>query len=104
MREEAAELAKLEVSVVVLCVPARAAAPAPVLETLNGEIKALLDRDDMKTTIGKMGATGRLGHAAAIFRLRAGGNHQVRRHHQAAKACRWTRIEGALVFPVRMIC
>ena len=34
------------------------AAPAPAVEALNKEIKAMLAREDIKSTIGKMGATG----------------------------------------------
>jgi tripartite-type tricarboxylate transporter receptor subunit TctC len=33
------------------------ATPAPAVEALNKEIKAMLAREDIKTTIGKMGAT-----------------------------------------------
>ena len=33
------------------------AAPAPVVEALNKEIKTMLAREDIKTTLGKMGAT-----------------------------------------------
>ena len=32
--------------------------PAPIVDSLNKEIKAMLQRDDIKKTIGNMGATG----------------------------------------------
>ena len=57
MRESAPELAKFDVSSW-FGVFLPKAAPAPVVEALNKEIKAMLERDDIKTTIGKMGATG----------------------------------------------
>ena len=57
MRESAPELAKFDVSSW-FGVFLPKATPAPVVEALNKEIKAMLARDDIKTTIGKMGATG----------------------------------------------
>jgi tripartite-type tricarboxylate transporter receptor subunit TctC len=56
MRESAAELAKFDVSSWFgIFLPK--ATPAPVVEALNKEVKALLARDDIKGTIAKMGAT-----------------------------------------------
>jgi tripartite-type tricarboxylate transporter receptor subunit TctC len=55
VRESAPELANFDVSSwfgVVL----PAGAPRPVIDALNGEIKALLDRTDMKARIGEIGA------------------------------------------------
>ena len=34
------------------------AAPAPVVDALNKEIKVMLEREDIKKTLGSMGATG----------------------------------------------
>ena len=65
MRESAPELAKFDVSSWFgIFLPK--SAPAPVVDALNKEIKVMLEREDIKKTIGKMGATRRLGHAAAI--------------------------------------
>ena len=84
MREGAPELSKFDVSSWFgIFLPK--AAPAPAVEALNKEIKAMLAREDIKTTIGKMGATRRLGHAAAILRFRAGGDGEIRRDHQARR-------------------
>ncbi|WP_291843268.1 tripartite tricarboxylate transporter substrate binding protein [Bradyrhizobium sp.] len=56
MRESAPELAKFDVSSWFgIFLPK--AAPTPVVEALNKEIKAMLARDDIKSTIAKMGAT-----------------------------------------------
>lgn len=56
MRESSPELSKFDVSSW-FGVFLPKAVPAPVLEALNKEIKAMLARDDIKATIGKMGAT-----------------------------------------------
>jgi tripartite-type tricarboxylate transporter receptor subunit TctC len=56
IREGVPELAKFDVSSWFgIFLPK--AAPAPVVEALNKEIKAMLARDDVKKTIGGMGAT-----------------------------------------------
>jgi tripartite-type tricarboxylate transporter receptor subunit TctC len=55
MRESAPELAKFDVSSW-FGVFLPKAAPAPVVEALNKEIKVLLERDDFKKTIANMGA------------------------------------------------
>ena len=56
MRESAPELSKFDVSSWFgIFLPK--ATPAPAVEALNKEIKAMLAREDIKTTIGKMGAT-----------------------------------------------
>ncbi len=103
MRESAPELAKFDVSSWFgIFLPK--AAPAPVVEALNKEIKAMLAREDIKKTIGKMGATRRLGHAAAILPISCRRRRRNSARSSSAKACRWTRAEGALVLPVRTIC
>ncbi len=56
MRESAPELAKFDVSSWFGIFQPKAT-PAPAVEALNQQIKAMLARDDVKTTIGKMGAT-----------------------------------------------
>jgi tripartite-type tricarboxylate transporter receptor subunit TctC len=57
MRESAPELSKFDVSSWFgIFLPK--ATPAPAVEALNKEIKAMLAREDIKSTIGKMGATG----------------------------------------------
>jgi tripartite-type tricarboxylate transporter receptor subunit TctC len=56
MRESAPELAKFDVSSW-FGVFLPKAAPEPVVEALNKEIKAMLAREDIKKTIGNMGAT-----------------------------------------------
>ena len=56
MREGAPELSKFDVSSWFgIFLPK--AAPAPVVEALNKEIKAMLAREDVKKTLGNMGAT-----------------------------------------------
>jgi len=55
MRESAPELAKFDVSSW-FGVFLPKAAPAPVVDALNKEVKAMLERDDIKKTIGSMGA------------------------------------------------
>jgi tripartite-type tricarboxylate transporter receptor subunit TctC len=56
MRESAPELSKFDVSSWFgIFLPK--ATPAPALEALNKEIKAMLAREDIKKTIGNMGAT-----------------------------------------------
>jgi len=55
MRESAPELAKFDVSSW-FGVFLPKAAPAPVVDALNKEVKALLEREDIKKTIGSMGA------------------------------------------------
>ena len=55
MRESAPELAKFDVSSW-FGVFLPKAAPAPVVDALNKEIKAMLEREDIKKTIGSMGA------------------------------------------------
>jgi tripartite-type tricarboxylate transporter receptor subunit TctC len=56
MREGAPELAKFDVSSWFgIFLPK--AAPAPAVEALNKEIKAMLARDEVKKTLGNMGAT-----------------------------------------------
>ena len=55
MRESAPELAKFDVSSWFGVFLPRGA-PQPVLDALNGEIKALLDRADMKARISEIGA------------------------------------------------
>jgi tripartite-type tricarboxylate transporter receptor subunit TctC len=57
MREGVAELSKFDVSSW-FGVFLPKAAPAPVVDALNKEIKAMLEREDIKKTIGSMGATG----------------------------------------------
>jgi tripartite-type tricarboxylate transporter receptor subunit TctC len=56
MREGAPELSKFDVSSW-FGVFLPKAAPAPAVEALNKEIKAMLARDDVKKTLGGMGAT-----------------------------------------------
>ena len=56
MREGAPELAKFDVSSW-FGVFLPKAAPAPAVEALNKEIKAMLARDEVKKTLGNMGAT-----------------------------------------------
>jgi tripartite-type tricarboxylate transporter receptor subunit TctC len=56
MREGVPELAKFDVSSW-FGVFLPKAAPAPALEALNKEIKTMLARDDVKKTLGNMGAT-----------------------------------------------
>jgi tripartite-type tricarboxylate transporter receptor subunit TctC len=56
MRESAPELSNFDVSSWFgIFLPK--AAPAPAVEALNKEIKTMLARKDIKTTLGKMGAT-----------------------------------------------
>jgi len=55
MRESAPELAKFDVSSW-FGVFLPKTAPAPVVDALNKEVKALLEREDIKKTIGSMGA------------------------------------------------
>src|SRR5204862_4178044 len=56
MRESAPELSKFDVSSWFgIFLPK--AKPAPAVEALNKEIKAMLEREDIKKTIGNMGAT-----------------------------------------------
>ncbi len=55
MRESAPELAKFDVSSW-FGVFLPAGAPQPVLDALNGEVKTLLGRDDMKARIAEIGA------------------------------------------------
>ncbi len=55
MRESAPELAKFDVSSWFGVFLPRGA-PQPVLDALNGEIKVLLERDDMKARIRDLGA------------------------------------------------
>jgi tripartite-type tricarboxylate transporter receptor subunit TctC len=55
LRESAPELAKFDVSSW-FGVFLPTGAPAPVLEALNAEVKALLGRDDMKARIAEIGA------------------------------------------------
>jgi tripartite-type tricarboxylate transporter receptor subunit TctC len=55
MREGAPELAKFDVSSW-FGVLLPKAAPAPVVDALNKEIKVMLERDDIKKTIANMGA------------------------------------------------
>ena len=56
MREGVPELSKFDVSSWFgIFLPK--ATPAPVVEALNSEIKTMLAREDIKTTLGKMGAT-----------------------------------------------
>jgi tripartite-type tricarboxylate transporter receptor subunit TctC len=55
MRESAPELAKFDVSSW-FGVFLPKAAPAPVVDALNKEIKTMLEREDIKKTIGTMGA------------------------------------------------
>jgi tripartite-type tricarboxylate transporter receptor subunit TctC len=55
MRESAPELARFDVSSW-FGVFLPKSAPAPVVEALNKEIKAMLEREDIKKTIGNMGA------------------------------------------------
>jgi tripartite-type tricarboxylate transporter receptor subunit TctC len=55
MRESAPELANFDVSSW-FGVFLPKAAPAPVVDALNKEIKTMLERDDIKKTIGAMGA------------------------------------------------
>jgi tripartite-type tricarboxylate transporter receptor subunit TctC len=56
MRESAPELAKFDVSSW-FGVFLPKAAPAPVVDALNSQIKAMLEREDIRKTIGNMGAT-----------------------------------------------
>jgi tripartite-type tricarboxylate transporter receptor subunit TctC len=55
MRESAPELAKFDVSSW-FGVFLPKAAPAPVVDALNTEIKTMLEREDIKKTIAAMGA------------------------------------------------
>jgi tripartite-type tricarboxylate transporter receptor subunit TctC len=63
MRESAPELAKFDVSSW-FGVFLPKSAPAPVVETLNKEVKAMLERDDIKKNIAAMGATADYGTPA----------------------------------------
>ena len=56
MREGAPELAKFDVSSWFGIFQPKAT-PAPAVEALNKEIKAMLAREDVKKTLGNMGAT-----------------------------------------------
>ena len=96
MRESAPELSKFDVSSWFgIFLPK--ATPAPAVEALNKEIKAMLAREDIKTTIGKMGAHRRLGHAAAILRFRAGRDDEIRRDHQARRPADGRELRGSVV-------
>ena len=55
MRESAPELAKFDVSSW-FGVFLPKSAPAPIVDALNMQIKAMLERDDIKKTIANMGA------------------------------------------------
>jgi tripartite-type tricarboxylate transporter receptor subunit TctC len=55
MRESAPELAKFDVSSW-FGVFLPKSAPAPIVDALNTQIKAMLERDDIKKNIGAMGA------------------------------------------------
>jgi len=57
MREGVPELSKFDVSSW-FGVFLPKAAPAPVVDALNKEIKVMLEREDIKKTLGSMGATG----------------------------------------------
>jgi tripartite-type tricarboxylate transporter receptor subunit TctC len=63
MRESAPELAKFDVSSW-FGVFLPKSAPAPVVEALNKEVKAMLERDDIKKNIAAMGATADYGTPA----------------------------------------
>jgi tripartite-type tricarboxylate transporter receptor subunit TctC len=63
MRESAPELAKFDVSSW-FGVFLPKSAPAPVVEALNKEVKAMLERDDIRKNIAAMGATADYGTPA----------------------------------------
>ena len=84
MRESAPELAKFDVSSW-FGVFLPKATPAPVVDALNKEIKAMLERDDIKKTIANMGARADWGTPQQYRRFRAGGDGEIRRDHQARR-------------------
>ena len=101
MRESAPELAKFDVSSW-FGVFLPKGVPAPVLDALNKEIKVLLARDDIRTPSPRSAhapTTARRSNIPFVQAETAKFGAIIKR-----KACRWTRAEGALVLPVRMIC
>jgi tripartite-type tricarboxylate transporter receptor subunit TctC len=65
------------------------ATPAPAVEALNKEIKTMLAREDIKTTLGKMGATptgARRSNSPISCRRRRRNSPRS----SSAKGCRWT--------------
>ena len=84
MRESAPELAKFDVSSWFgMFLPK--SAPAPVVDALNKQIKAMLERDDIKKTIATMGARADYGTPQQFADFVAGGDREIRRHHQAGR-------------------
>jgi tripartite-type tricarboxylate transporter receptor subunit TctC len=93
MRESAPELANFDVSSW-FGVFLPKAAPAPVVDALNKEIKTMLERDDIQEDHRRHGRAHGLGNAAAIRGFRSGRNHQVRRDHQARRPADGRELKG----------
>ena len=91
MRESAPELAKFDVSSWFgIFLPK--SAPAPVVDALNKEIKVFLEREDIKTSMAKIGARTDYGTPQQYTDIHPGGDREVRRRRRR-KACRSTRAE-----------
>ena len=102
MRESAPELAKFDVSSWFgIFLPK--SAPAPVLDALNKEIKVFLEREDIKEQMAKIGARTDYGTPQQYSDFLAGGDDEVRRHHQAGRPADGRGLRG-IAPPVRMIC
>ena len=100
MRESAPELAKFDVSSWFgIFLPK--SAPAPVVDALNREIKVFLEREDIKENMAKIGARTDYGTPQQYHRFHPGGDREVRRHHQARKACRWTQADFRILKSAR---
>ena len=84
VRDTGPELAKFDVSSWFgIFLPK--AAPAPIVDALNKEIKVFLDARRHQEEHRHDGRAHRLRHAAAIFRFRGRGDGEVRRDHQARR-------------------
>ena len=90
MRECAPELAKFDVSSWFARVPAEGAVRRRSSNALNLQVKAMLERDDIKKNIAAMGARADYGTPRAILRLRGRRDEEIRRRSSRRKGCRWT--------------
>ncbi len=83
MRESAPELAKFDVSSWFgIFLPKSRARPRPSTRSTRRS-RCSSSATTSRNTMAKIGARTDYGHAAAVFRLRPGGDDEVRRHHQA---------------------
>jgi tripartite-type tricarboxylate transporter receptor subunit TctC len=85
MRESAPELARFDVSSW-FSVFLPKSSPPEIVNALNLQIKAMLEREEIREEHRGDGRTRRLRHAAAVFRFRRCGDKEICSHHREGRA------------------